>query len=208
MRSRIFNVMQYENHMVQRLFPELLVPFVRRRHAVHDGAAEARGLQSADAGEGAAAGGADRVLQLRGVALRFQIHLRRARRGPRGVVQRLGLRHPAGGGAVGQRVQEHVEIGRAAAGKGARDVHEPLLQRVGRPAGLHVHDPVRKLPVLHLPVAAVRDDAHAHRRRRVGHDADDRQGAAGEGLHGGDLQPRAHADEQGLSQRQHGLQRR
>ena len=87
--------------------------------------------------DGAAAGAAHGVLECAGVLAALKHQLRTAQDHLGGVLLRLGTGQAAGHAAVGQRLDELVHPGRAAAGHAAGRVDEAFRHSIQPPGGGH-----------------------------------------------------------------------
>ena len=159
---------------------------------------EAPLLQNPYAFNGAAAGGAYRVLQRARMPVGGKKDFCRPFQGHGRVVQSFCSGQAAGNTAVGHGLQHQIDIGRAAAGEGAGRVNKPLLQRIQQAAGAHIRHPVGSHILCHQVIGAVRNHTFAHSGGGVGHNTYNRQPCSDELLNSGDFQPSRHGDEQRL----------
>ena len=141
-------------------------------HRVDGGGPEAVGLQHPHALDGAAPGGAHRVLHRAGVRSGLAHELGCALHGLGGIAPGLVPGQAAGHRAVGQGFGQQGTEGRTAAGQGAGRVDEPLVHLVHQAGGGQQGLEVLQLAGLHVHAAEL-DDPRAHLGRGVGHEADD-----------------------------------
>ena len=130
-------------------------------------------LERVDAGDRAAAGAADLVLELLRVLAGLQHHLRAAGEHLRRVADGFCARQAAFDAAVGQRLDEHIRKRGAAAGDGATGVDQRLGNGVDDARGRHERAKRREIVVRDIAVGTIEHDALPHGAGRVRQDADD-----------------------------------
>ena len=125
------------------------------------------------AGDRAAAGAADIVLELLRVFAGLQHHLRAAGEHLRRIADGFRARETALDAAVGQRLDEHIRKRGAAAGDGAAGIDQPLGNGVDNARIRHERPKCREIGFRDISVRAVEHNALPHGAGGVRQDADD-----------------------------------
>src|SRR6266849_8686867 len=135
-------------------------------------------LERRDARDGGAARRGDHVLELARVRARLQDEPRRAQHGLRGQGHGGGAVEPHLDAAVGQRLDDDGDIGRARAREAGDGVHGALLQDHHLAHG--AEELLGRFEVAGLEAVGPRDRRHTleHEGRGIGHDADEPRGLA------------------------------
>src|SRR6266545_562433 len=138
-----------------------------------EGAPDATLLEGRDARDGGATRRGDHVLELARVRTGLQNEARRAEHGLGGQYHRDGAIEPHLDAAVGQRLDDDSDIGRARARQPGHGVHGALVNHDHLADG--AEELLRSFEVARLEALGPRDgrDALQHQGGRIGHDADE-----------------------------------